>query len=169
MKMITVHLPDIYVKILEEMIAEHGLSRGRLLIIAIRDKLKEDMALMERFDPEFKTKLVEREEIRLKRLKLLNLYRKCITCGSRVNSKGPYAHDQDFEVMELRFCCSCFKKYEKLAFDDFPEEVKDKISERLEESNDILLNLKKIEKTIREKSENKRDFFPPFSFYQGNV
>jgi len=149
MKNISINLPDLYLEMLDDLGKKLELSRSELLRRAIKYQIEKDLKFLESIDPEIKIKV----KTRIKTKNLLRLYKKCINCGRDINVKEPYTHDHDFEVMEFRFCCSCFKKYETLAFDDFPKDIKDKIRKRLEESYDILMKIKEIEQAEKKKHE----------------
>ena len=128
MRLVTVELPDSYVEQLQELYWGLGMSRGRLIQIAIRDLLVKEF----RLHPE----LNERERVEPEKVeppKEKQLYYHCLNCGCKLHEpKEPYSHKK-FKIIEFKFCCDCYKIYKDFSFDQFPPKIITRIEKFLYE------------------------------------
>jgi len=144
MKNITINIPDKYLDFLDYLGQEQGTSRSELIRRAIKDLLDTDLAfnnrihqLFPKFEKIRKNKELLQKKQRLKTLLELNrkkrieFYNFCITCDRRLHPKSKPVNYRGVNVMELRFCCSCFKKYEGKSLDELPDYVIKKIRRKL--------------------------------------
>ena len=150
MRNITINLPDIYVEILEKLRKEKGTSRSELIRRAIKDLLVTDLPfnnIINQLFPELDAERKIREELRkkqemkklfeLKRLKRTEFYNFCIVCNSRLHSITKPVNHKGVNVIELKFCCSCFKKFEGKTLDELPGRVINKIRRKLKNYNKL--------------------------------
>ncbi len=144
MRNITINLPDLYLEILDKLRQEQGTSRSELIRRAIKELLDTDLSfnnILNQLFPELNAERKVREELRkklemkklleLKRLKKTEFYNFCIVCDNRVHTSRNPGKVKGVNVMELRFCCSCFKKFEGETFDELPDYVIKKIKRKL--------------------------------------
>ncbi|MFX1395007.1 MAG: ribbon-helix-helix protein, CopG family [Promethearchaeota archaeon] len=133
MRNITINLPNAYLKLLEDLSQKTGISRSELIRRAIRDRIQEDLPflyLINKLHPEI--------DLEIKKTKILQFFNYCILCNKRLHySKQPYKC-KNLEILELRFCCSCFKKVEGKSFNQFPNNIVSKIQKKLEEYKKLL-------------------------------
>lgn len=128
MRNITINLPNAYLKILEDLSQKTGITRSELIRRAIRDQLQKDLpflSVINNLHPEI--------ELEIKKEKIMQFFNYCILCNKRLHySKQPYKC-KNLEILELRFCCSCFKKVEGKSFNELPNNIISKIQKKLEE------------------------------------
>ncbi|MHA1255090.1 MAG: ribbon-helix-helix domain-containing protein [Promethearchaeota archaeon] len=144
MRNITINLPNLYLEVLDKLRQEQGTSRSELIRRALKELLDVDLEFNNRIYQLFPKLDVERkirEELRkklelkhllqLKRLRTTQFYNFCIVCDNRVHTSRNPGKVKGVNVMELRFCCSCFKKFEGKTFDELPDYVIKKIKRKL--------------------------------------
>ena len=73
--------------------------------------------------------------LELKRLKKTEFYNFCIVCDRRLHSTTKPINHKGVNVMELKFCCSCFKKFEGKTLNQLPDRVFNKIRRKLKKYN----------------------------------
>ena len=163
MKNITIFLPDKYVELIQEICMKNNTSRSALIRQAIRERLIEEI--------EFKGLLSDHFlaiELTVKEREALEFYRYCIACGEEIhNSNHPFKHELSFDVMELKFCCSCYKKYEGLTLNDFPDDFLKKIQARLEKYKEIKSKFKELQKSEKRKLQS--NYFTEKDFIKSRV
>lgn len=150
MKIITINLPEKYLEILEKMSVKCDTSRSELIRRAIRDQLSRDFALFSLFEqlcPDFKEEQKKKNELRKKRemKRLLELkkqretefYNFCIFCDSKLHSSIKPINYKGIKVMELRFCCRCFKRFEANSLEELPDYIIKKIRRKLKKHNKL--------------------------------
>ncbi|MFX0106251.1 MAG: ribbon-helix-helix domain-containing protein [Candidatus Hodarchaeota archaeon] len=121
MKLITVNLPDSYLKLLEKNSLCSGISRSELLRQAIRSYLIKEL------------KFAKRLEKALEDKKITRFFNYCINCDQRLHtiSSGNHHFHKNVEVFELRFCCSCYERFKDISIDEFPEHLIKKIQRKI--------------------------------------
>ncbi|MFX1337778.1 MAG: ribbon-helix-helix protein, CopG family [Promethearchaeota archaeon] len=150
MRNITINLPDFYVKLLTEIGEKTGRSRSELIRKAIEDRLEKDLhffAIIEKIYPDIQVERKKREEIQqkiefkrlvdLKKKRELEFYNYCILCDRKLHPETKPKKISGFNIYELRFCCTCFEKYEGLTLDEFPKSVSRKIKKKLERYKEL--------------------------------
>ena len=126
--MITVELPLSYLKMLSKISWEWGASRAELILLAIRVLIEKEIS-----SRNSNRNLIPCQTILIDDDRDLNFYKYCISCNNKIhNSKAPYRHENKFKIIELRFCCDCYKKFEKYSIEDFPEFILENIQNKLE-------------------------------------
>lgn len=148
MRNITINLPDLYLEILDKLRQEQGTSRSELIRRAIKELLDTDLPfnnILNQLFPELNVERKVREELRkklemkklleLKRLKKTEFYNFCIACDRRLHSITKPVNHKGVNVMELKFCCSCFKKFEGKTLDELPDRVINQIRRKLKKYN----------------------------------
>jgi Arc/MetJ-type ribon-helix-helix transcriptional regulator len=119
MRVITIYLPEMYLDMLEVLRNNTGISRSELIRIAIKDRLEKDKQLL----------------LELKKKRITKFYNYCIECESRLHISAKPIEYKDFKVFDLRFCCSCYKKYEGKSLEELPNKIKRKIKRKIERFN----------------------------------
>ena len=150
MRNITINLPDLYLEILDKLRQKQGTSRSELLRRAIKDYLNIDLEFNNRIYqlyPKLDIERKIREELRkklelkhllmLKKLRTTEFYKFCIVCNKRLHSTKNPVKIKGINVMELRFCCSCFEKFEEKTFDELPDYLIKKIKRKLKNYNKL--------------------------------
>lgn len=62
-----------------------------------------------------------------------DFYNYCVLCSSTLhNTRNPRKY-KNCDVFELRFCCSCYKKYENKTIDEFPKSLIDVINQKVKD------------------------------------
>ncbi len=153
MRNITINLPDVYVKLIAQIGEKTGRSRSELIRIAIKDRLEKDLpffAIIENKFPDIQLERRKREEIQkkiefkrlveLKKKRELEFYNYCILCDRKLHPETRPKKINGFDVYELRFCCSCYEKYEGKTLDEFPDLISKKIQKKLEKYKKIKKN-----------------------------
>ena len=153
MKNITINLPDLYLEILDKIRQEQGTSRSELIRRAIKEYLEIDLdfnnmihQLFPKLEEERKIRaeLQKRQQLKnlfeLNRLKKREFYNFCIACDRSLHPRTKPVNHKGVNVMELRFCCSCFKKYEGKTLDELPDRIIKKIRRKLKNYNKLRRN-----------------------------
>ncbi len=148
MKLITLDLPLSDIKKLSVLSWEWGASRAELIRIAIRDLLTKELSPRnsnriivpsQRIIVPSQRIIIPSQSILIDNERELNFYRYCISCNNKIhNSKAPYRHENKFEIIELRFCCDCYKKFENTSIEGFPESILDNVQNKLEKYKESL-------------------------------
>ncbi len=128
MKIVTANVPDSYIKLIEEISSRTCASRSELLRVAIKQFLLKEMGLAQKLEKE------------LGKLKIFNFFDYCINCEKKLDSLAGKNHKfhKNFEVFELKFCCSCYKKFKDKPFDEFPAYLIKRIKKKVKEYNDYM-------------------------------
>ena len=123
MKIITVNLPDSYLRALEEICRFTDTSRSELLRHAIRTYLMSEIGL-----------IVTLEKI-CKRKRETEFFDYCINCEKKLHTTSRRNHffHKKIEVFELKFCCSCYEQFKDTTFEEFPAHLIDKIYRKIKE------------------------------------
>ncbi len=150
MKNITINLPDLYLELLDKLRQEQGTSRSELLRRAIKDHLDTDLEFNNRIyqiypkldverkiREELRKKLELKHLLKLKKLRTTEIYKFCIVCNNRLHSTKSPDKIKGVNVMELRFCCRCFEKFEGKTFYELPEYIIKKIKRKLNNYNKL--------------------------------
>lgn len=150
MKNITINLPNLYLEILDKLRQEQGTSRSELLRRAIKEHLDTDLEFNNRIyqlypkldierkiREELQKKLELKQLLKLKKLRTTEFYNFCIVCNNRLHSTKNPTKIKGINVMELRFCCSCFEKFEGKTFDELPDFIINKIKRKLKNYNKL--------------------------------
>ena len=117
MKIINKTLPESYLRHLEQILVRrpHIDPRSELIQRAIRELLSEKHAPYQ----QTKQKLEARKE--------KEFYKYCISCNKRLQSFAkPYEIDK-IKIVEIRFCCNCFKKFQNKKMNELPKAIQQKI------------------------------------------
>jgi primosomal protein N' len=96
-----------------------------------------------------KTILIQTLEKELKKLRVIKFFDYCINCEKKIDRGGKnHKFHKNFEVFELKFCCSCYKKFKDKSFDEFPTYLIHRIKKKIkayksykEKSNKINLTM----------------------------
>jgi Arc/MetJ-type ribon-helix-helix transcriptional regulator len=123
MKIITVNLPDSYLKVLEEICRITDMSRSELLRQAIRSYLITEI------------KLTNNLKNVCKRKREIEFFNYCINCERKLHETSRQNHffHKDIEVFELKFCCSCFEQFKDKTFEEFPADLIEKIYRKIKD------------------------------------
>ena len=153
MKNITINIPYKYIEVLDKLKLEQGTSRSELLRRSIKDLLNNDLdfnnrihQLFPRLEEERKIReeLQKRQQLKnlfeLKGLKKTEFYNYCIACDRRLHPKTKPINHKGVHVLELKFCCSCFKKFEGKSFDELPDPIIKKIRRKLKKYKKLRKN-----------------------------
>jgi len=110
MKIVTVNLPDSYIELITRISSRTYASRSELLRVAIKQFLLKEMGLAKRLEKE------------LEKIRITHFFNYCINCERKLDSLAGKNHKfhRNFEIFELKFCCSCYKKFKNKSFDEFP-------------------------------------------------
>ena len=123
MKIITIDLPDSYMKLLEESSICAGFNRPEQIRLQIREILRQELIST----GELENELVDR--------KSAGFFDDCINCGRplyNIAGKNHLFH-KSIEVLVMRFCCTCYTQFKDIPFDDFPANLIENISKRREQ------------------------------------
>ena len=144
MKNITINIPDKYIEILDKLKQEQGTSRSELIRRAIKNLLDNDLdfnnrihQLFPRLEEDRKIRIQRQKRQQLKNLLELNMLKKtefynfCIACNRGLHPKTKPVKHKGVNVLELKFCCSCFKKFEGKSLDELPDRIIKKIRRKL--------------------------------------
>ncbi len=121
MKLITVNLPDSYLKLLEKIAICTDISRSELLRQAIRSFIIKEIKFAKKLEKE----LVDR--------KITRFFDYCINCERKLHNEARKSHlfHKNIEVFELKFCCACYRRFKDISFDDFPANLIDNIRKKI--------------------------------------
>lgn len=121
MKLITVNLPDSYLRSLEKSSLCTGISRSELIRQAVRSYIIKEIKFAKRLETELEDKRITR------------FFEYCINCERRLHTIARRDHlfHKNIEVFQLRFCCSCYEKFKNTSFDEFPTHIIDKIKKKV--------------------------------------
>jgi len=136
MKIVTANVPDSYIKLIEEISSRTCASRSELLRVAIKQFLLKEMGLAQKLEKE------------LERLKNTYIFDYCINCKRKLENLAGRNHKfhQNYEILGLKFCCSCFEKFKDKSFYEFPEYLINRIRRELKAYKDYIekSNFKKL-------------------------
>ncbi|MFX1294132.1 MAG: ribbon-helix-helix protein, CopG family [Promethearchaeota archaeon] len=128
MRLITINIPIGYLKLLDDLSQRTEISRSELIRRAIGNRLQEDLSFLisiNKSHPEI--------NLDIQKMKILQFFNYCILYNKRLHhSKQPYKY-KNLEILELRFCCSCFKRIEGKSFNELPKSIITKIRKKLED------------------------------------
>jgi len=121
MKIITVNISEMHMKSMSKLV-EIGVyqSRSELIRMALKDFLLKNAQHLENY-----------ENYSNLHLKFSGLYDSCILCGIKLHKIQKPFKIKQFEILDLRFCCRCFKQLKGKSFDNFPKRIKEKIIKRI--------------------------------------
>ncbi len=121
MKIVTVSLPDSYIRSLEKISLITCASRSELLRQAIKSYIIKEI------------KLTEKEEKEIEVKKITRFFDYCINCDRRLHSRGRKNHffHKNIEIFEFKFCCSCYEQFKDKSFDEFPTHIIDNIQKKI--------------------------------------
>ncbi|MGB5913212.1 MAG: ribbon-helix-helix domain-containing protein [Promethearchaeia archaeon] len=136
MKIITANVPDSYIKLIEEISSRTCASRSELLRLAIKQFLLKEMGLAQKLEKE------------LERIKDTYIFDYCINCERKLENLPGNNHKfhQNYEILGLKFCFSCYKKFKDKSFCEFPEYLINRIRRELIAYKDHIekFNFKKL-------------------------
>jgi metal-responsive CopG/Arc/MetJ family transcriptional regulator len=121
MKIVTVNVPESYLKLIEKSCFCTGITRSELVRQAVRSYLIGEI------------KLAKRLENELEDNKITRFFDYCINCESKLYTEAGKSHlfHKNIEVFVLRFCCSCYKRFKDTSFDDFSAHIIDNIRKKI--------------------------------------
>jgi hypothetical protein len=127
MKIITVDIPEEYLRLLEERDGRIRFSWSQELQEAIRTQLINELRLGEKREKDTEEK------------KITKFFDYCINCESKLHNIARRNHFfyKNIEVFELKFCCSCYKQFKDKSFDEFPVSLIDKIRKKIKAYKNI--------------------------------
>ena len=160
MKIVTVNMPKSYIKLITEISSRTCASRSELLRVAIKQFLLKEMGLAQKLEKE------------LERLKNTYIFDYCINCERKLENLPGSNHKahQNYEILGLKFCCSCYKKFKDKSLYEFPEYLINKIRRKLKSYKDYIekSNFKKLSKkkiVLIQKLEKELDKLKIFHFF----
>ena len=138
MKIITVNIPEEYLRLLEERGGCIRASGSEELREAIRTQLINELRLGEKTEKDTEKK------------KITKFFDYCINCERKLDNIARRNHFfyKNIEVFELKFCCSCYKQFKDKSFDEFPACLIDKIRKKVK----AYKNIGSIEFSLKEES-----------------
>ena len=121
MKIITVNIPEEYLRLLDEISGCIRASCSEELREAIRTQLINELRLGEKTEKDIEKK------------KIIRFFDYCINCESKLDyiARRNHFFYKNIEVFELKFCCSCYKQFKDKSFDEFPVCLIDKIRKKI--------------------------------------
>lgn len=121
MKIITVKLPDSYLRSLEKISKFTDVRRSEILRQAIRSYIIKEI------------KLSKKLEEALERKRANQFFDYCINCERKLHTgvRKNYFFYKNIEVFELKFCCSCYEHFKDIAFNEFPADLFDNIQKKI--------------------------------------
>jgi Arc/MetJ-type ribon-helix-helix transcriptional regulator len=121
MKIITVNLPESYVRSLEKIILGTSSTRSELLREAIRTYIIKELKLAELLKKKFEER------------KITRFFDYCINCERKIHHRSRNSHlfHKNIEVFELKFCCECYDKFKSKTFEEFPANLIDNIQKKI--------------------------------------
>lgn len=121
MRIITVNIPEEYLRSLEERGGCPGINIPEHIRLAVRTQLKNELRLGEKGEKDIEKK------------KITQFFDYCINCESKLDNIARRNHFfyKNIEVFELKFCCSCYKQFKDKSFDEFPVCLIDKIRKKI--------------------------------------
>ena len=121
MKLITVNLPDSYLKLLERISICTGIKRAELLRQAIGSYIIKEINFAKKLEKGLEDK------------KITRFFDYCINCEGKLHTEVGKSHlfHKNIEVFELKFCCACYRRFKDISFDDFPAHLIDNIRKKI--------------------------------------
>ncbi len=121
MKIVTVSLPDSYIRSLEKISLITCASRSELLRQAIKSFIIKEI------------KLTEKEEKEIEVKKISRFFDYCINCDGKLHNRGRRNHffHKNIEIFKLKFCCSCYMQFKDKTLDEFPAHLIDSIQKKV--------------------------------------
>jgi len=121
MRLITINLPESYLRALEEICNFTGTSRSELLRQAIRSRIITDLGLVNKLK-----KVSERK-------KVTEFFDYCINCEKKLHTTEKQNHfcHKKIEIFELKFCCSCYEQFKDTTFNEFPAHLIENINKKI--------------------------------------
>ncbi|MFX1494745.1 MAG: hypothetical protein ACFFBZ_10725, partial [Promethearchaeota archaeon] len=154
------NIPDSYIKLIEEISSRTCASKSELLRIAIKQFLLKEMGLAQKLEQE------------LERIKNTNIFDYCINCNRKLENLDGKNHKfhQNYEILGLKFCSLCYKKFKDKSIYEFPEYLIIRIQRKIKEFKDYIekSNFKKISKekiVLIQKLEKELDKLKIFHFF----
>ena len=123
MKLIHVDITEEYIKILEKLIDinTHREERREEISRFTRQRIRNEILNAENV---VSTLILDKENFKS--------YELCIFCGRILhNPKKPYKFKK-YNIIELRACCFCLKKFEDKSFEELPTNIREKILKEAE-------------------------------------
>ncbi|MFX1303990.1 MAG: ribbon-helix-helix protein, CopG family [Promethearchaeota archaeon] len=131
MKIVTVNIPDSYLRLLEKSSLCTGIYRSELIRQAVRSYLIKEM------------KFAKRLEIEVEDKRITRFFEYCINCERKLHTieRRDHLFHKKVEVFQLRFCCSCYDKFKNTPFNKFPKQIIDKIKKKVKAYKNYRLRL----------------------------
>ncbi len=150
MRIVTVSLPDSQIRLIEEISSRICASRSELLRVAIKQFLLKELAYAQKLEEEQvvttnETVLVQKLEKELEKLRIIHFFDYCINCEKKLDILAGKNHrfHKNYEIFELKFCCSCYRKFKDKSFDEFPAYLVNRIKKKVKAYKDYLEKIKK--------------------------
>ncbi|MHA2430121.1 MAG: hypothetical protein ACXACC_03695, partial [Promethearchaeota archaeon] len=68
-------------------------------------------------------------------------------CEKKIDRGKNHKFHKNFEVFQLKFCCSCYKKFKDKSFDEFPGYLINRIKKKVKSYKDYIENSNKSNST----------------------
>jgi len=121
MKLVTVDVPESYLKLLKKSSVCTGTNRSELVRQAVRAFLVRELRLAEGLENELEDN------------KITGFFDYCINCERKLHTEAGKSHlfHKNIDVFVLRFCCTCYRQFKDTSFDDFPAHLIDNIRKKI--------------------------------------
>lgn len=63
--------------------------------------------------------------------------KRCVGCNKKLSNFQDIAKLGNDNIIELKFCSECYKKYENLSIDQLPKHIREKIQKYLKDSEEL--------------------------------
>ncbi len=92
------------------------------------------------------TALIQNLEEELDKLQITHFFEYCINCERKLDRLAGKNHKfyKNFEIFELKFCCSCYTKFKDKSFNEFPVNLINRIKNKVKAYRDYKEKFKKI-------------------------
>ena len=121
MKIIPAKLAKSYVRSLNTTFKGSCIYRPEHIRIAVREHLRNELLSSEILDKE------------AQQTNNVRFFDCCINCEKNISFpfiRNHFFH-KNIEIFKLQFCCSCYRQFKDKSFDEFPEELIDKILKKI--------------------------------------
>jgi hypothetical protein len=106
------------------------------LIAKIKKKIQAYKSYIEKSNiekPAKETALIQKLENELEKLYISQFFDYCINCERKLDRLAGKNHkfQNNIEIFELKFCCSCYNKFKNKTFDEFPVDIINRIRKKV--------------------------------------
>ena len=121
MKILPANLPEPYIRLIEENCLVPCIRPPEHIRIAVRELIRNG------YLPS------DIPEVDPQQTKNLRFFDYCINCERSIffPEKRTHFFHKNIEVFKLYFCCDCYEQFKDKSFDDFPEDLINKIQRKL--------------------------------------